>query len=259
MRKILGLIALALSFIASPLAAQTASSGQALQLDQTITGPATLTVEANGPRSDAAFPGGPATDADSAASVNQSTDLSAFGVGLSERLSTGVLETSAMASATQATGTATVNNLAFALGANTSALPTVTIGSLLNITATTVQSTSMATVSPLAVTGTTTITGLQLSGSVFTGGSLILSQAQVDALAAGTVAPNTVIFNEGGIKITLNRQVVTGAGTSTLAIATDAIAVEFLNAPVGTGFKNGELLIASSSASATAAVPISPQ
>ena len=256
MRKFLGLIALGLSIIASPLAAQkTAGSGRALELNQTITGTgiATATVKVSGPRSDAAFPGGPATDTDSAASVNQTIDLSAFGAGLSERLSTGVLETSAMAAAAQATGTATVNNLAFSLGTNVSTVPNTTIGSLLNITATTVQSTSTATVNPLDTTGTTRIEGLQLSGSLFTGGTLTLTAEQQAQLAAGT--PNIVIFDAAGVKITLNQQVETATtnadGTRTLALTTDAIAVKFTNAPVGTGVKNGELLIASSSASAT--------
>jgi len=162
-----------------------------------------------------------------------------------------------MASIMQGTGTARVNDLAFSLGAIT---PVTNIGSLLNITATTVQSTSTVTVSPLDATGTTTIENLQLSGSLFTGGTLTLTAAQQAALTAGT--PNIVIFDAAGVKITLNRQVETTTnnadGTTTLALTTDAIAVQFTNAPVGTGVKNGELLIASSSASATTAAPVSP-
>jgi hypothetical protein len=125
-----------------------------------------------------------------------------------------------------------------------------------------VQSTSTATVSPLDASGTTTIQNLQLTGSLFTGGTLTLSAEVQAQLAAGTVAPNTVIFDAAGVKITLNRQVETvtrnANGTTTLALATDAIAVQFMGLPVGTGVKNGELLIASSSASATAIQPISP-
>ncbi len=67
MRNILGLIALGLSFIASPLAAQTAGSAQGLEIDQTITGPAgvaTITADVDTVRSAATFPGGPPTDSD---------------------------------------------------------------------------------------------------------------------------------------------------------------------------------------------------
>jgi hypothetical protein len=259
MRKILGIIALGLSIIASPLAAQTtAGSGRALKLEQRITDPngiiATAEVNLNGPRSDAAFPGGPLTDADSAASFSGAVDLNSFssiaGVGLGERLTTSALDTSAMASASQATGTATVNDLAFSLGTDVGTVANTNIGSLLNITATTVQSTSTATVSPLAATGTTRIENLQLSGSVLSTGTLNFTAEQQAQLAAGTLAPNTVIFTGGGITITLNQQIRT-PGTN--AITTNAIAVQFTNLPVGTGVKSGELLVASSSASATAA------
>jgi hypothetical protein len=200
------------------------------------------------------LPGGPASDADLVVAVNENISLSAFGAGLRERINTTVIAASAMASATQATGTATVNNLAFSIGTDQS--------SLLSITALRVESTSSATTSPLDTTGTATITNLQLTGSVFgPSGTLILSPKQQLALAAGT--PNIVVFNQDGLKITLNRQVETvtrnANGTTTLALATDAIAVQFTDFAVGTGFKTGELLIASSSASATAVQPISPQ
>lgn len=250
MRNIFGLIALGLSFIASPLAAQTtASSGQGVQLNQEITDSltgATVRANVNTPRAAAAFPGGPASDSQPIASVNETITLGAFGVGLSERLTTGVIETSAVASATQATGTATVNNLAFSLGTGDI--------SLLSITATTVQSTSTATVSPLDAMGTTTISNLQLTGSLFgPSGTLTLTAEQQAALDAGT--PNIEIFNAGGVKITLNQQAETTTtnadGSTTLAIKTNAIAVQFTNVPVGTTTKNGELLIASSSASVT--------
>ncbi len=259
MRKLLGLIALGLSLIASPLAAQTtASTGRGVRLNQTVTEPLGLAradVAFETETTAAAFPSGPPEFSQIRRGFDQSIDLSAFGAGLSERLTTGFINISAMASATQATGTATVNNLNFSLGTN--------LSSLLTITSTTVQSTSTATVSPLDASGTTTIQNLQLTGSLFTGGTLTLSAELQAQLAAGTVAPNTVIFDSAGVKIILNRQVETPTtnadGSSTLAIATDAIAVQFTNAPVGTGVKNGELLIASSSASATtAAVPISP-
>lgn len=259
MRKLLGLIALGLGLIAAPLSAQsTEGSGQGVRLNQTITDTVTgTTVRANvnTVRSVAAFPGGPPEDADTVAAVNETFNLSAI-AGLSESLATGAINTSAMATATQATGTATVNNLNFSLGTN--------LSSLLTITSTTVQSTSTAAVSPLDASGTTTIQNLQLTGSLFsaTGGTLTLSAELQAQLAAGTVAPNTVIFDSAGVKIILNRQVETTTtnadGSTKLAIATDAIAVQFTNVPVGTGLKNGELLIASSSASATTAQPISP-
>ncbi len=177
-------------------------------------------------------------------------------MGLRERLAATLIETSAMASETQASGTARVEGLAFNIGTTNGNI------NLINITATNVQSTSTATVSPLDTTGTTTISNLQLTGSLFGPSGTVTLSAELQAqLAAGTVAPNTVIFDANGVKVILNRQVETSTtvnGKTTLALTTDAIAVQFLNAPVGTGFKTGEIVVASSSASATAVQPISP-
>ncbi len=259
MRKLLGLIALALSLIASPLAAQTASSGQAFRLAQTVTDPAvgTSNDEINTATAEASFPGVSAAN-ESSIFLLRELSFTAFGAGLREKIFLGgsenALQATATASATEALGTARVNNVNFDLGTDDI--------SMLNIFAQTVQSTSTATVSPLDTTGTTTIVGLQLTGSVFgPTNTLTLTAEQQAALTAGT--PNIVVFNQDGLKITLNRQVETTTpnadGTTTLALAVDAIAVEFNDFALGTGLKNGEVVFASSSASVTTAQPISPQ
>jgi len=147
-RKILGLIALGLSVLASPLAAQrTESSARGVRVNETVTTQlGTASGQINSATSNAAFPAGPPSDADPVASLNQTIDLGAALVGLSERVTTSAIDTRAVASETGAMGTATVNDLAFSLR-------TADI-SLLSITATSVQSTSTATVSPLDATGT---------------------------------------------------------------------------------------------------------
>jgi hypothetical protein len=146
-------------------------------------------------------------------------------------LTTGVLTVDAnsnvngSAGAKSAAADATVNNL---------------VVSLLNLlNATTVQSTASISgdAGALVRTGTTTIVGLSLFG----GPVLNL-----------TPSANDVVFNAGGIKITLNEETPSGNGISDADLSVNAIDISFTNAPFQFGnlldLVNGNIIISHSEA-----------
>jgi hypothetical protein len=65
--------------------------------------------------------------------------------------------------------------------------------------------------------------------------------------------PNDVIFNAGGLTITLNQQIPDLAESA--GITTNAIALNFNHFPIGADIANGSLDIAQSFASVNIAVP----
>jgi hypothetical protein len=127
------------------------------------------------------------------------------------------------------------------------------LASLLGLSATTIQSSSQAnSVGGLDASGSTTIEGLTLTGSLLGGlainGSLFVNPA-----------PNTVLFNIVGLSITLNEQTLFGDGITTTGISTNAIDIAFNNFALGTNLLNGNIIVGHTEAFASldqpAAVP----
>jgi hypothetical protein len=109
-------------------------------------------------------------------------------------------------------------------------------GAIFDVTATTISSTSSVNGTSPA-TGSTTITGLSLTvaGQTFT--------------FPGTQTPpaNDVIFNSGGLTVTLNQQIPDTAETE--GITTNAVAINFTDFHVGPNVVNGAVDIGQSAAS----------
>lgn len=94
----------------------------------------------------------------------------------------------------------------------------------------------------LSSSGTTTLVGLSVQGV---------------AAVNLSPAPNTVLLDALGLKVTLNEQIVTGDGTSTAGLTVNAIHVEFTDfATLGLGgdlsIVNGDIILSHSMASLTA-------
>lgn len=172
------------------------------------------------------------------------TAVSAFLTGV---LNTGVLTSTAASSvdglpgARSVSASSTVHDLA------------ISILSILELTADTVFSSADISGSPGALTplATTTIANLRLAGVV---------------VPTVSIAPNTVILNAAGVKVTLNEQILTGAGTNSEALLVNAIDVGITNAAqpiVGdlggrSNLLNGNILIGQSKASLLAVADSTP-
>lgn len=162
-------------------------------------------------------------------------------------LSTGTLTSTAasnvdgLAGARSVNASSTVQNLA------------ISILTVLGLTADSVFSSADISGSPGALTplATTTIANLRLAGAL---------------VPTGVIAPNTVILNAAGVKVTLNEQTLTGAGTNDQALLVNAIDISIANATqpvVGsltgeTQLLNGNILIGQSRASLTAVADNTP-
>lgn len=232
----IGFAAICLGLWGSAASAQTASSsGFALDVNQTVTATGVATVNVDiGPLAQTSGTAPPDFNvSNSVASVNQSVDLTSGPLVISETLSTGLLSSNSTGTATGAQATATINNLSLGLASS--------ISTLFNISATTIQSFSQAnTVGGFDASGTTTIEGLTLGGTLF--GALTF-----DGSLFVNPAANTVLFNAGGLSIILNEQILSANG-----ITTNAINIGFTNFPIGTGIQNGNIILAQTQASATA-------
>ena len=137
------------------------------------------------------------------------------------------------------TASASVNQLATGLSTKLVLVPAVNIFS---IGATTVQSTSSVFGNgTLSVAGSSHIEGLTVSGLAL-GGLVIDGSAFVDPL------PNTILVNLLGLRVILNEQLVSGNGSATLGLVTNAIHVYFDSFAVGSGVLNGDIVVADSAA-----------
>lgn len=124
---------------------------------------------------------------------------------------------------------------------------------VLGLTAGTVFSSADISGSPGALTplAATTITNLRLAGT---------------SIPTVSIAPNTVILNAAGVRVTLDEQVLTGAGTDNATLLVNAIDVGLTNAAqpiVGdlTGcakLLNGSMVIGQSKASLSAVADAKP-
>lgn len=106
----------------------------------------------------------------------------------------------------------------------------------LGINATTIQSTANVSGDFGALTraGTTTIENLSVNPGLLT--------------ASATPAPNTVLIDALGLKVTLNEQTATGDGTTDAGLSVNAIDVSFTNFAAGLDAVNGNIIISHSDA-----------
>jgi hypothetical protein len=233
------------SIWASPaLAQQASSSAYALGVNQTVTAPNVADVNVSvGPLAATSGSAPPSyNNSASVASLNQTTALNTTGliapIHVNERLSGSALSSNSTGTSSGAQATATILNAGATIGADTLGAP-----SLFSLMTTT--TTSFSSASAGGLTGSSLIEGLNLTGSVF-------GSTTFDALAYASASPNTVLWDLLGLKITLNEQILSANG-----IATNAIHVSFTNFAVGTGLKNGDIILAHTQASysPTGAVP----
>jgi hypothetical protein len=113
----------------------------------------------------------------------------------------------------------------------------------------------------IALSSTTVGSSAQVTadGALAAAGDAVLEDLAISVLGTplaipASPAPNTVLLDAGGIRIVLNEQLLSGDGTSGLALAVNALRIEFTNAVLGLGLLNGQIVIAHSEAS-LAAVP----
>lgn len=241
-RFVTGVAAAYLAISGSPAFAQAASSAYAVGVNQTVTAPGAANVIVSvGPLAQTSGSTPPSyNQSASVLSANQTTTLNTSGVVapvvVNENLSTGLLSSNSQGTSTGAQATSNVQNGAVTIGSPN--LP-----ALFNLMTTTID--SMSTANAGGVSGTSSITGASLTGSIF-GATTFASSLFASA------APNTVLWNLLGLKITLNEQLLSG----TTGITTNAIHINFNNFAVGTGLKNGDIILGNSQASfSPAAVP----
>jgi hypothetical protein len=185
----------------------------------------------------------PYNNSASVASLSDSAGLTTGLLGVTQGLQTGILTSNSNGSSTGGEATATVNNLALTLG--TSQL----LSSLLNLSATTIQSYSQAnSVGGLDASGSTTIEGLVITGSVLAG-------LTIDGSLFVNPAPNTVLLSLDGLSIILNEQTALGDGITSAGISTNAIHLAFDGFPLGTSLANGDIIIGHSQALASLGQP----
>ena len=184
----------------------------------------------------------------SAASLNQSLALGVLSnTAINQAITTGLISTSASATLPAASGSATVNNLSTGLTTRLSVAPSLNI---LGIAANSVTSTSSINASgPLTAIGTTSITGLNLSG-------LALGATSIDGAAFVNPAVNAVLLNVLGLRIVLNEQLLTGDGLTTRGLTTNAIHATFTNFLVGGGLLSGDLIVGQSTAAGSIATAV---
>ncbi len=180
-------------------------------------------------------------------SVTSSTSLIALPLVTSGLdLNTGLITDTASSGfmpITSGTANSTIDDLTSNLGLSVSLGPLLppTITSVLNISATTISSTSSVSGSGvLSATGLTTLEDLNISGTAV-GGSLV-------AGLTATPSANDVIFNSLGLEIILNAQTKTGDGITSDGITTDAIEVIFSDFLLNGNLLNGDVVIGQSNA-----------
>lgn len=239
-KSIILLGAICLGTSSSPLVAQSASSsGYTVGAEETVSVPLAADVTVSvGPVAPAGGNAPPPYDTTSTVlSATENAALTSGLGGVSQQLLTDLLTTNANGTATAAEATSTVNEFTLSLSG---------LSGLINLTATTIQSYSQANSNGgLDASGTTTIEGLDLSGSIF--GSLL-----IDGSLYVNPAPNTVLFSAGGLSIILNEQFAQGDGVAGIGIETNAIHIGFDNFLLGTGLLNGDIIVGHSQAFASA-------
>ena len=237
------LAALLVGTLSSPLTAQTASSsGYTVGVDETVTVPRVANVNVTvGPVAPASGNApAPYDNTTTIVSLNENAALTGGLFGVGQNLQTSVLTTNANGTATGAEATSTVNNFMLSIAG---------LSNLLSISATTIESSSQAnSVGGLDASGTTTIEGLNLGGTLL--GSLLL-----DSSLFVNPNPNTVLLNLGGLSIILNEQTMLGDGVNSLGIETNALRIGFDNFLLGTGVVNGDIIVGNSQAFATVTHP----
>jgi hypothetical protein len=199
---------------ASSLVTTISSSSTGLNIALTVAGiPISV-----GPVSPASASAPPPYDVTNSGSFN----LPAFG------LSGSVSDTASSSFPPTETGTATATTDGFSFAP--------VGGAIFDVTATTISSTSSVN-GTSAATGSTTITDLSLT---IAGHSFTFPGTQ-------TPSANDVIFNTGGVIVTLNQQIPDT--TETQGVTTNAIAINLVDFHVGSNVVNGAIDIDQSAAS----------
>ena len=188
------------------------------------------------------------------ASVNQSLSLVATPLlSVDQSLTSGILTStaqSAFPTTLSGSASATIANLGLALTSDTPITAPLT---LIGLSANAVSSfSSVSGVGNLAAMGSSSILGLQLTGSV-------LGSLNIDGALFANPSANTVLVNLLGLRILLNEQIASGDGVTGIGIQTNAIHASFTNFLIGTQLLNGDIIVGHSQAAiagiGAAAVP----
>jgi hypothetical protein len=227
------------------VAQQASSSAYGLSANENVSAAGVVNANVSvGPISQAAGAAPPTyNNSNTIASVSQNAALTTGVTGVTQGLQTGILTSSASGNATGAQATATVNNLQL------SEAQAGLLSDLLNLSATTISSTSQASsLGGLSASGSTTIEGLTLYG-------LLTGNQSIDGSLFVNPAPNTVLLSIAGLSIILNEQTMLGDGVTGIGISTNAIDVGFNNFALGTNVLNGNVILGHSQAFASLASP----
>lgn len=184
------------------------------------------------------------SDSDTVLGVDQSLNL---GMLFSQSLSTGVINAAAQSNGFSGHGTAQVDGLGVGLDLQIPFLPSVT---LLGLDAGVIQSSTIF--DGTGLNGSSSIADLTLN-------ALILS-VPIDLDGVVNAAPNTVLLNLLGLKITLNEQIFASnvaGNVTTNSLTTNALHIAYSDFLVGGRLLNGDIIVAQSIASysETPAVP----
>lgn len=184
----------------------------------------------------------PTTSGTAPAAFNNSQNLASVSVSggaTGQILSTGLLAVTATSNAPTtdtASATATVTNPSlFIVGS--------LVTRLLTLNATQIQATASITGScgALSGSGTTTLNGASVGGTIGAGLSV-----------PGSPAPNTTLVNLLGIRVVLNEQILTGNGTTNRRIQVNAVHVTISNAVLSLiGALSGDIVISHAEAQVT--------
>lgn len=190
---------------------------------------------------------GPAPQVSGSAPPGYSTSSSVAGSQVSTAttgiiLGTNAMQVSANSGLPQnenASASAAVDNLGIAIPG---------LAPLLTLNATAVR--SIASVSgpcggPLSVSGSSTIVGAALGGSLVGPTPIIIESAP---------GPNSVLFDAGGVRVVLNEQFISGNGQQSSSIVVNAIHIYFNAVQSLVGVVNGEIIISQSTAQLQCAV-----
>ncbi len=173
------------------------------------------------------------------ASVDETVGLGALGLTtFSEHLGTSLIKSNAR-SPFPPTPTGSAKNTVDTFSAN---LDGTTFGipvTLFDIGARTI--TSSAKVTSLGAIGSSALEDLTITGTALGG-------LTIDGSLYAHAAPNTILFDAGGLEIILNEQTPSGDGVTSGGVMVNAIHAIFTDFALGTGLLNGDVIVSHSEA-----------
>jgi hypothetical protein len=231
--KLIGICAVALAVSLPSLAHATVVTGSSSAYGESVNLTVTPIIGLG-----ATVTSGPLPTAAGTAPAPYNVSNAAISAFVSDVLATGVLNVNAFSNVDGLPGSRTTG-----AASSVNGLSIGSLGGLLNLASTTLQSVASVTgdFGALLASGTTTIQGLAING--------------IPLLVVMPTA-NDVLFSALGVTITANEQILSGDGINSAGIIVNALDISFANA-IGVlngvaGFINGNIIIGQSQAFASA-------